>query len=110
LASKEDLAARIRAALGDRDDVEEKKMFGGVGFMLAGNMAVAARRDGGLLVRIDPEESEQLTADSRVNRMVMRGREMAGWLTVDSAALEDDDAFREWLERGVAYAGSLPPK
>jgi TfoX/Sxy family transcriptional regulator of competence genes len=110
LASKEELAERIRAALGDRDDVEEKKMFGGVGFMLAGNMAVAAQRTGNMLVRVDPHQSDELTADSRVDFMVMRGREMPGWLTVHGSALEDDEALRDWVARGVAYARSLPPK
>jgi TfoX/Sxy family transcriptional regulator of competence genes len=85
-------------------------MFGGTGFMLAGNLCAGAQRDGNLLVRIDPETSDELTADPHANLMVQRGREMAGWLIVDAAALEDDDAFRGWLERGVAYAGSLPPK
>ncbi len=110
MASSEELAERIRAKLAGRDDVEEKRMFGGVGFMLAGNMAVAAQRTGHLLVRIDPEESEELASDPHVSPMVMRGREMAGWLTVGAPALGDDDALREWVERGVAYAASLPPK
>ena len=109
MASSDELAERIRAALAGRD-VEEKRMFGGVGFMLAGNMAVAAQRTGNLLVRVDPEESEELVCDPQVNPMVMRGREMAGWLVVESAALQDDEGFRRWLERGAAYAASLPPK
>ena len=100
----------MRALLAGRDDVEEKKMFGGVGFILAGHMAVAAQRTGNLLVRIDPEESDELTADSRVDFMVMRGREMPGWLTVHGSALEDEEALRGRVARGVTYAGSLPPK
>jgi TfoX/Sxy family transcriptional regulator of competence genes len=110
LASSEELADRIRAELADRSDISERKMFGGTGFMLAGNLCAGAQRDGNLLVRIDPETSDELTADQHANLMVQRGREMPGWLIVDAAALEDDEAFRAWLERGVAFASSLQPK
>ena len=110
MASSEELAERIRAELADRSDISERKMFGGTGFMLAGNLCAGAQRDANLLVRIDPEASDELTADPHANLMVQRGREMRGWLIVDAAALEDNDAFRGWLERGVAYASSLPPK
>jgi TfoX/Sxy family transcriptional regulator of competence genes len=110
LASSEELAARIRAELADRNDISERKMFGGTGFMLAGNLAAGAQRDGNLLLRIDPETSAELTKDLHANLMVQRGREMAGWLIVDAAAIEDDETFRGWLARGVAFASSLPPK
>ena len=110
MASREELAERLRAALAGRDDIGERKMFGGVGFMLAGNLCVCAQRDGNLLVRVDPGQSDELAADPHANPMVMRGREMRGWLTVDRAGLEEDEAFRRWLKRGVAYAASLPPK
>jgi TfoX/Sxy family transcriptional regulator of competence genes len=110
LASSEELANRIRAELAQRSDISERRMFGGTGFMLAGNLCAGAQRDGNLLLRIDPDSADELTADPHANLMVQRGREMAGWLIVDAAALEDDNAFRGWLERGVAFAGSLPPK
>jgi TfoX/Sxy family transcriptional regulator of competence genes len=110
VASSEELAERVRAALSERDDISQRKMFGGTGFMLAGNLAVGAQRNGNLLVRIDPDSAEEVTQDPHANLMVQRGREMAGWLIVDAAAIEDDAAFRAWLERGVAFASSLPPK
>jgi TfoX/Sxy family transcriptional regulator of competence genes len=110
VASSEELAERVRQALSDRDDISERKMFGGTGFMLSGNLCVGAQRNGNLLVRIDPEASDELTKDPHANLMVQRGREMAGWLIVDAAAIEDDAAFRGWLARGVAFASSLPPK
>jgi TfoX/Sxy family transcriptional regulator of competence genes len=110
VASSEQLAERVRDALSDRNDISERKMFGGTGFMLAGNLCAGAQRDGNLLVRIDPESSEELTSDPHANLMVQRGREMAGWLIVDAAAIEDDAAFRGWPARGVAFASSLPPK
>ena len=110
MASSEELAQRIRAELAGRDDISERKMFGGTGFMHAGNLAAGAQRDGNLLLRIDPETSDELTADPHANLMVQRGRELPGWLIVDAPAIEDDDAFKRWLGRGVAFAGSLPPK
>jgi TfoX/Sxy family transcriptional regulator of competence genes len=110
MADTEELAERIREELSDRDDISERKMFGGTGFMLAGNLCAGAQRDGNMLVRIDPETSEELTADPHASLMVQRGRELRGWLIVDAVALADDDAFKRWLERGVAFASSLPPK
>jgi TfoX/Sxy family transcriptional regulator of competence genes len=110
MATSAELAERIRKELSERSDISERKMFGGTGFMLAGNLCAGAQRDGNLLLRIDPETSDELTADPHASLMIQRGREMRGWLIVDAAAIEDDDAFRTWLERGVAYASSLPPK
>jgi TfoX/Sxy family transcriptional regulator of competence genes len=110
LGSSEELAERIRAEFADRSDISERKMFGGTGFMLAGNLAAGAQRDGNLLLRIDPETSDELTADPHASLMVQRGRELPGWLIVDAVALADDDAFKRWLGRGVAFASSLPPK
>jgi hypothetical protein len=85
-------------------------MFGGLAFLVGGNMAVAASGQGGLLVRVDPAESDALVDGEHVAPMEMRGRAMAGWLRVDEAAVADEARLREWVERGVAYAGSLPPK
>lgn len=104
------LAGRLRDAVGPRDDVSEQKMFGGLAFLVGGNMAVAASGHGGLLVRVDPAQGEALLAEPGVAPMEMRGRSMAGWLFVDPGVVEDDDELREWVARGVGYAGSLPPK
>ena len=106
----EELAGRIRALVGDRTDVAEKKMFGGLAFLIGGNMAIAASGQGGILVHVDPEQSEQLVATTPAEPMEMRGRPTAGWLRVDTPGLADDAALGEWVERGTAYAASLPPK
>jgi TfoX/Sxy family transcriptional regulator of competence genes len=104
-----ELADRIRELVAGEQGIAEQRMFGGLGFLVNGNMSVAAGSDGGLLVRVDPEESEALRGE-QVRPMVMRGREMAGWLRVDIPAVRTDRALRTWVRRGVAYARSLPPK
>jgi TfoX/Sxy family transcriptional regulator of competence genes len=106
MAYDEELAARIRELVSGEPRLTEKKMFGGLAFLVGGNMAVAASGQGGLLVRVDPEESEALVASSDARPMEMRGREMAGWLRVDPP----DDELAGWVQRGVAFARSLPPK
>jgi TfoX/Sxy family transcriptional regulator of competence genes len=110
VAYDEELAGRIRALLGGRDDLTEKKMFGGLAFLLGGNMAVAASGQGGILVRVDPEESDELVASTVAEPMEMRGRQMAGWLRVDTADVAADDELAAWVDRGATYAASLPPK
>ena len=85
-------------------------MFGGLAFLIGGNMAVAASGQGGLLVRVDPAESERLVASTSATPMVMRGRSMAGWLRVDVADVTTRRALSTWVGRGVGYARSLPPK
>ncbi|HKS78005.1 MAG TPA: TfoX/Sxy family protein [Gaiellaceae bacterium] len=110
MAYDEELAERIRALLGNRAGLTEKKMFGGLGFMIGGNMAIAASGQGGILVRVDPGESDDLVATTPAEPMEMRGRQMAGWLRVGAAEIADDAALGEWVERGATYAGSLPPK
>jgi TfoX/Sxy family transcriptional regulator of competence genes len=110
MAYDEDLAQRIRALLGDRDDLTEQKMFGGLAFLIGGNMAIAASGQGGILVRVDPEESDTLVATTPAEPMEMRGRSMAGWLRVDSADVADGAALGEWVDRGAGFAASLPPK
>ncbi len=110
MAYDEDLADRIREAVQDVDDVVEKRMFGGLAFLVHGHMAVAASGQGGLMLRVDPADSERLLDAPGVRRMEMRGREMDGWLRVDDAAVEQDDDLRRWVAVGVDYAGSLPPK
>jgi hypothetical protein len=110
VAYDEDLAGRIRTLLGDRPGLTEKKMFGGLGFMIGGNMAVAASGQGGVLVRVDPDESDTLVASTPATPMEMRGRQMAGWLRVDTADVATDADLAAWVDRGTAYAASLPPK
>jgi TfoX/Sxy family transcriptional regulator of competence genes len=109
MAYDEKLAERIRALLARKRNVTERKMFGGLAFLLRGNMAVAASGQGGLLVRVDPADSDALVAKG-ATPMVMRGREMAGWLRVDSDAVRNAKALESWVARGVEHASSLPPK
>jgi TfoX/Sxy family transcriptional regulator of competence genes len=103
-----ELAERIRELVAG-DGAVEKKMFGGLSFLVGGNMAVAASGQGGLLVRVDPAESDELVASTPAELMVMGGRSMAGWLRVPSEDVAGP-ALAEWVERGVTYARSLPPK
>ena len=110
MAYDEKLADRIRDLMPDDADVTEQKMFGGLAFLVGGNMAVAASGQGGLLVRVDPAESDRLVAETDARPMEMRGREMAGWLRVASDDVRAVDALQTWVELGVAYARSLPAK
>jgi TfoX/Sxy family transcriptional regulator of competence genes len=105
VAYDEAIAQQIRELLAGDATVEEKKMFGGLAFLVNGNMAVAASGQGGLLVRVDPDEGEKLVASTSATPMEMRGRQMAGWLRVGAG-----DDLPEWVERGRSYARSLPPK
>jgi TfoX/Sxy family transcriptional regulator of competence genes len=109
MAYDEELAERIRGLLPDVP-VTEKKMFGGLAFLVGGNMAVAASGQGGLMLRCDPAASEELVKAPGASRMEMRGKEMAGWLRVTSAAVTGDDALQRWVDIGMSYAASLPPK
>lgn len=108
MAYDPELADRLREAVSGVEDLTEQRMFGGLAFLVNGNMAVAANGDGGLLVRVDPAEAGEWIDGERVAPMVMRGREMRGWLKVATAPGEPD--VDEWASRGVAYARSLPPK
>jgi TfoX/Sxy family transcriptional regulator of competence genes len=110
MAFDEELADRIRDLLSAEPAVTEKKMFGGLAFLIGGNMAVAASGQGGLLVRVDPTESEALVASSPARPMEMRGRSMPGWLRLDVEDVESDEALSSWVERGVSFARSLPAK
>ncbi len=110
MAYDEDLAGRIRDLVSSEAGLAEKKMFGGLAFLVGGNMAVAASGQGGLLVRVDPAESDRLVAESKARPMEMRGREMAGWLRVDSDDVRAPEALQTWVDLGVAYARSLPAK
>lgn len=110
MAYDEVLAGRLRALVGDGADVTEQKMFGGLAFLVRGNMAVAASGQGGILVRVDPEASDDLVATSGARFMEMRGRSMQGWLRVDAEDVASEDELARWVERGVSYARSLPEK
>jgi hypothetical protein len=109
MAFDEELANRIRALLGDRAD-DEKKVFGGLAFMIGGNMAVAASSNGGIIVRVDPADGAELAATTPAELMEMRGKTMAGWLRVSHEDVAGDATLGEWVERGATYAASLPPK
>lgn len=90
--------------------LSEKRMFGGLAFMINGNMAVSASSHGGLLLRVDPDETEALVADPLAERFVMRGREMNGWLRIDIDAKASEEELERWVSLGVTYARSLSPK
>jgi TfoX/Sxy family transcriptional regulator of competence genes len=109
MAYDEELADRIRELVSDLE-VTEKKMFGGLAFLIAGNMAIAASGQGGLLVRVDPEESDRIVAETAAYPMEMRGRQMTGWLRVDSDAVTSREELAKWVKTGTTYAGLLPPK
>jgi len=110
MAYDEALAIRIRELVGDGPAITEQKMFGGLAFLVGGNMAVAASGQGGILVRVDPEESDALVATTAATVMEMRGRSMRGWLRVEPDEVGDDEELAGWVRRGVSYAASLPPK
>jgi hypothetical protein len=105
-----ELAERIRALVAAETGVDEKRMFGGLAFLVNGNMSVAASGQGGLLVRVDPAAADPLIDGKLVAPMVMGGREMTGWLHVDLAAVAADEDLAAWVNRGVGYAKSLPAK
>jgi hypothetical protein len=110
MAYDEELADRIREVVGGERGLTEKKMFGGLAFLIDGNMAVSASGKGGLLLRVDPSKTESLIDPPHMGRFEMRGREMDGWLRVDAEAVKTDKAMRHWVGVGVAYARSLPAK
>jgi hypothetical protein len=105
-----ELADRIRFLIGTGPGISEKKMFGGLAFLIGGNMAISASGQGGALVRIDPAETDVLAATANTTRAIMGGRERRGWLRVSPGGLEADEQLIEWVNRAVEYARSLPPK
>ena len=105
-----DLANRIREIVQAEHGLTEKRMFGGLAFLIHGNMAVSASSKGGLLLRIDRTETESLVTEPHVRRFEMRGRAMDGWLRVDAEAIGTDDDLRRWVRHGISYARSLPAK
>src|SRR5437870_12360110 len=110
MAYDEDLAARISELVASESHLTEQKMFGGLAFLIGGNMAVAASGQGGVLVRVDPAESDELVATTNARLMEMRGREMRGWLRVDPEDVRTKRQLANWVELGTAYARSLPAK
>jgi TfoX/Sxy family transcriptional regulator of competence genes len=110
MAYDEEFAERIRELVAGEPDLTEKKMFGGLAFLIGGNMAVAASGQGGVLVRVDPAESETLVATTNARLMEMRGREMQGWLRVDLEDVRTKPQLAKWVELGTTYARSLPAK
>ena len=110
MAYDRDLANRLREQLAGEDGVSEKAMFGGLSFLVGGHLAVAASGRGGLLVRVDPDESDSVLARAHAAPMEMRGRMMAGWIRVAPEGVRTARQLGSWVRRGVAYARSLPPK
>jgi TfoX N-terminal domain len=110
MAYDEDLATRIRDLIGPDPELTEKKMFGGLAFLIGGNMAISASGEGGVLVHVDPGRSAGLVATTRAATAVMQGREMPGWLRVSPEDLTGDDELSRWVGIGIEHARSLPPK
>jgi TfoX/Sxy family transcriptional regulator of competence genes len=110
MAYDTELADRIRFLIGTGPGVTEKKMFGGLAFLVGGNMAISASGQGGALVRVNPAETDALIATANATPAVMGSRTMPGWLRVSSQDLEADEQLTEWVNRAVGYARSLPPK
>ena len=110
MAYDEALAERIRALLAGEEGVTEKKMFGGLAFLIGGNMSVSASGQGGLLLRCEPAQTADLVQEPHASTAVMRGRAMEGWLRVDAEGVQSDEELRKWVVRAVGYARSLPAK
>lgn len=110
MAFDDALAERVRERLDGEDGVTERRMFGGIAFLVDGHMAVVVSGRGGLMVRADSVEAAKLVADGPARYAEMRGREMTGWLRVDDEVVADEEALFEWVDRGVASARVLPPK
>jgi TfoX/Sxy family transcriptional regulator of competence genes len=110
MAYDEQLADRIRTYVEGEPGLSEMRMFGGLAFLINGNMAVGASGQGGLLLRVDPTQTKALAAEPRADPFVMRGRPMDGWLRVEADATTTDDELHRWIDIGVGYAQTLPPK
>jgi TfoX/Sxy family transcriptional regulator of competence genes len=110
MAYDEDLAERIRALVAKERGLSEKKMFGGLAFLIGGNMAIAASGQGGILVRVDPEQSDKLVSSTKASVAVMRGRPMPGWLRVASSDVRTKPQLAKWVTLSTSYARSLPAK
>jgi hypothetical protein len=110
MAYDEGLAQRIRDLIGPDPELTEQKMFGGLSFLIRGHMAISASGKGGIMLHVPRERSDELLATTPATMMIMRGREMPGWLRVGAEHLASDDDLSPWVELGIAHARSLPPK
>lgn len=110
MAYDEELANRIRELMATESGVTEKRMFGGLAFLIAGNMAVSVSGRGGLMLRCDPRETEELRNKPHAGPFEMRGRVMDGWLRIEPEGLRTKRQLERWVARGVDYVGTLPPK
>jgi TfoX/Sxy family transcriptional regulator of competence genes len=110
MAYDEDLANRIRELVLTERGITEQRMFGGLAFLIDGNMSVTASREGGLMLRVDPAETDALLRRQHARPFEMRGRVMQGWLRVDAEGLRTKRQLERWVARGIAYARSLPSK
>jgi hypothetical protein len=110
MAYDEALAERIRSLIGPDPELTEKKMFGGLAFLIRGHMAISASGQGGVLARVDPARTDEIVSTTKATIAVMQGREMPGWLRLDLADVATDDDLSPWVELGIEYARSLPPK
>jgi TfoX/Sxy family transcriptional regulator of competence genes len=110
VAYDEDLASRIRELVSSEVGLTEKRMFGGLAFLINGNMSVSASSQGGLLLRVDPDETDALLQEPHAHPFEMRGRTMRGWLRIDPEGAQTKRELQRWVQRGVSYARSLPSK
>ncbi|MGW4099474.1 TfoX/Sxy family protein [Mycobacterium sp. NPDC004974] len=110
MAFDPDLADRIRELTASESGLDERRMFGGLAFLVSGNMAVAATREGGLMVRVSRDDGEKLLQRDHVEPMVMGGREMRGWLRIAGPGIKTRRQLQSWVTRGIDYAKGLPPK
>jgi TfoX/Sxy family transcriptional regulator of competence genes len=110
MAYDEDLADRVRVAIQEVPGVSEKKMFGGLAFLVGGHMAVSVSGKGGLMVRCDPAQTDALCEQPGARPFEMRGRELDGWLRVDDDAVTSDEDLGRWVEIGAGHAQTLPPR
>jgi hypothetical protein len=110
MAYDEELAELVRELVEAEPGLSEKRMFGGLAFMIGGHLALSASGRGGLLVRVDPAQTGDLVTDPLAERFVMRGREMDGWLHIDVDATVTEEELQRWVSLGITYARSLPPK
>ncbi len=108
MAYDEKLVQRVRACIGGAAGLTEKRMFGGLAFLINGNMAVSASGQGGLLLRVDPATTDGLVEDPGAERFVMRGREMDGWLRIDPSSTSTEPELARWVDIGISFARSLP--